>query len=60
MGDELSSITCFVCHGAGCPKCESTGRIFWVGGYAFPYTPEGEKRAERVRDAMLHNMFVKH
>ena len=28
-----------------CPKCDGTGCLFWVGGYAYPYTPQGEKRA---------------
>ena len=45
---DLPVLKCFACDGPRsefyCPKCERTGSIFWVGR-AFPYTPEGEKRA---------------
>lgn len=51
--DDLATIRCFKCVGSGwigchkCPKCDNTGRLFWVDGYAHPYTPEGEKRARQ-------------
>lgn len=49
MQVDLTRIRCFVCHGEGayvfCTKCDNTGALFWVDGRAYPYTPEGEKRA---------------
>lgn len=50
--EDLTSLRCWECHGQvggdrRCPKCSGTGRLFWVNGYAYPYTPEGEKRARQ-------------
>jgi hypothetical protein len=51
IGDEpdLTVLDCYHCTGANphCLKCKGTGSIFWVGGYSFPYTPEGEIWAKR-------------
>lgn len=48
---NIATIRCHHCNGGerttGCWHCHSTGRLFWVNGYAFPYTPEGEQRAKR-------------
>jgi hypothetical protein len=45
--DGLPVLKCWACNGESrhCIKCGGTGAIFWVGGYAFPYSPEGEIRA---------------
>lgn len=44
--NDLPVLKCFACKADEyfCRKCEGTKSIFWVGR-AFPYTPEGEKRA---------------
>ena len=53
--DRFDTLQCWTCHGERqrkrCPKCSGTGRLFWVGGYAYPYTPEGEKRAKEAERA---------
>lgn len=53
--DDLTLLRCFICGGSGrdregdeCRRCEESGKVFWAGGYSFPYTPEGEKRAKRL------------
>jgi hypothetical protein len=60
---EVPVIDCHHCGGGErtteCWHCNNTGRLFWIGGYAFPYTPEGEMRAKKVADAMAHNQFIK-
>ena len=46
-------LRCWACDGgtrprlfnSKCFKCDGTGAVFWADGRAFPYTPEGEKRA---------------
>jgi hypothetical protein len=48
----LGQIICNVCHLGGerprCWHCDGTGRLFWVNGYAYPYTPQGEQRAKKA------------
>jgi hypothetical protein len=34
------------CGNGRCPRCGGTGSVFWVG-YAYPYTPDGEKAARK-------------
>ncbi len=51
--EDITTLHCWGCKGAArmphdCPKCSGTGMLFWAGGYAFPYTPEGEKRARET------------
>ena len=51
--EDIPVIHCHHCRGGvrttGCSHCNSTGKLFWINGYAFPYTPEGEQRAKRAR-----------
>ena len=50
---DLFNVTCWGCSGTGrntqesCLKCQGSGRVFWVNGIAFPYSPEGEKAARQ-------------
>lgn len=45
--EPIEVLRCWHCAGTGesCHKCRNTGSLFWAGGYAFPYTPKGEKSA---------------
>lgn len=56
MTETDSTLACLVCWGCGgsgtrregrgrCYKCDGTGSVFWVNGYAYPYTPRGEHLA---------------
>lgn len=53
MADELTVLRCWACAASGrdddryCTKCTGTGRLFWVNGVAFPYSPQGEKAARK-------------
>lgn len=49
IDEETTTLRCWRCMGGdgganNCHKCSGTGRLFWAGGYAYPYTPEGEKQ----------------
>ena len=48
--DGLTVLKCWRCKEGkidnfACCTCGGTGAVFWAGGYAFAYNPEGEKRA---------------
>lgn len=53
---DMTILRCWTCAGDGgrpnstgkCTSCHGAGKIFWVEGRSFPYTPEGEKAAQRV------------
>jgi hypothetical protein len=51
MADDLTVLRCWQCKGIGrlgpfpCHKCQTSGQLFWADGRAYPYTPDGEKRA---------------
>jgi hypothetical protein len=46
---DIPVLQCWGCGGDGrdgrCFKCRGTGKVFWLNGRAYPYTPEGEKWA---------------
>jgi hypothetical protein len=52
---DLPVLNCWGCTNGNprswCPKCHGSFKLFWVDGYSFPYTPEGEQRAKRVAKA---------
>lgn len=49
--DDLTILQCWHCAGSRysgihkCRACDGTGRVFWINGTAFPYTPAGAKLA---------------
>lgn len=59
MTDDLDTLQCWECHGGDggenrCHKCSGTGRLFWAGGWSYPYTQDGEKQArEDLRRAAV-------
>jgi hypothetical protein len=55
--DGIPVLVCHHCRGrrdAPCRHCSNTGKMFWVSGYGFPYTPDGETRALRELDRQLN------
>jgi hypothetical protein len=47
--DVLTVLNCWECSpdpASTCRKCGGTGKVFWVDGRAYPYTPKGEKLAK--------------
>lgn len=50
--EEIDTLNCWRCLGIRqkpkCDKCSGTGQLYWTGGYAYPYTPEGEKLAREA------------
>lgn len=54
IDEEITTLNCWRCLGIRqkpkCTKCSGSGQLYWTGGYAYPYTPEGEKQAlEAIR-----------
>jgi hypothetical protein len=54
--DDIPVLVCHHCQGrtartgtTGCSHCGNTGKMFWVCGYAFPYTPKGEQLAKEAK-----------
>lgn len=55
MSDDLTVLRCGCEAHSTCRRCASTGSIFWVSGYALPYTPEGEQRAKKIAEREVYS-----
>lgn len=57
IDEEIDTLNCWECLGipskpkkAKCHKCGGGGRVYWVGGYPYAITKDGEKEArEKMR-----------
>lgn len=54
----MTVLNCWHCEGTcrdeidrRCFHCSGTGKLFWMHGRGYPYTPEGEKWAMREEKA---------